>query len=300
MDSDSSPLRKIHQEFTLNSYFTAFSLITPKSDWLWIDIKDRNIDDKVKEAKKKDIFNLVVKDDELTLGYFNVLDLNKDKKEKLEKVNEHIISSSLPLYELSAKMLNDAKTVKRERSPIYFVKSPEMDSGEPVGLVTFWDLNRAPSYICSYSILVYLEQTIFLKIRDSHKSWERHDDVLNKIKSAHPYWSKNHLSEFVNGPKYDYEALSEFYLHELLAFYMNDTHIANKKEKITEDLVNYFDRPERVRNRIGHPINLLVRDDDDNFLRDLSILNDIWDVGREAFINFPDPKVRHSAPYIEE
>ena len=101
----------------------AFSLITPKSDWLWIDIKDRNIDDKVKEAKKKDIFNLVVKDDELTLGYFNVLDLNKDKKEKLEKVNEHIISSSLPLYELSAKMLNDAKTVKRERSPIYFVKA---------------------------------------------------------------------------------------------------------------------------------------------------------------------------------
>jgi len=98
MGSDFSALRKIHQEFTLNSYFTAFSLITPKSDWLWIDIKDRNIDEKVKEAKKRDIFNLVVENDQLTLGYFNVLDLNKDKKEKHEKVNEDIISSSIPLY----------------------------------------------------------------------------------------------------------------------------------------------------------------------------------------------------------
>ena len=51
-------------------------------------------------------------------------------------------------------------------------------------------------------------------------------------------------------------------------FYLNDPHIVNRKEKIPEDLINYFNRPERVRNRIGHPIKLLVRDND-NFTDDL-------------------------------
>jgi len=198
-------------------------------------------------------------------------------------------------------MLNDAKNVKRECSPIYFVKSPERNSGEPVGLVTFWDLNRAPSHRFSYSILVCLEQTLLFKIRDTHKSCENHDSVLNKIKATHPKLRYiEDLDEFIRGPKYEYKALSKLGLPELLAFYMNDPHIVDMKEKITDDLVNYFKSSEGVRNRIGHPINLFVRDDDDNFLKDLSILNSIWDVGREAFIKFLDPKIRHSSPYIEE
>ena len=301
MNSDFTALSKIHEEFTRNNYFTVFSLMTPKLDWLWIDINNRNYDEKVKEAKKKEFFNLVVKDNESTLGYINLEDLNDDINKKLEKVNEHIIPSSMPLYDLTAKMIKDAKNLERERSPLYFVTSPGADSRDPIGLVTLWDLNRAPSYIFSYSILVYLEQTLLFKIKDSHKSWENHDSVINKIKATYPKLRYiEDLDKFIRGPQYKHKALSKLGLPELLAFYMNDPHIVDMKEKIIDDLVNHFKSSEGIRNRIGHPINLLVRDDDDNFLKDLSILNRIWDVGREAFIKFLDPKVRHSSPYIEE
>lgn len=301
MEPDFTALSKIHEEFTRNNYFTVFSLMTPNLDWIWIDINYRNYDKQVKEAMKKDVFNLVVMDNGSTLGYINVEDLNDDINKKLEKVNEHIIPSSMPLYELVAKMIKDAKNIERKRSPLYFVKSPKTDSRDPIGLVTFWDLNRAPSYIFSYSILVYLEQTILFKIRDSHKSWEDHNSVLNKIISAHPNLRHiNDLKEFLRGPKYAHEALSKLGLPEELAFYMNDPHIVDMKERVTDDLVNYFNNSDGVRNRIGHPINLLVRDQDDYFIKDLSILNSIWDVGKEAFIKFLDPKVRRSSPYIEE
>ncbi len=300
MDPDFTTLSKIHEEFTRNNYFTVFSLMTPNLDWLWIDINNRKYDEKVEEAKKKDVFNLVVKDNGTTLGYINLEDLNDDINKKLEKVNKHIIPSSMPLYDLTAKMIKDAKNIERERSPLYFVTSPGADSRDPIGLVTFWDLNRAPSYIFSYSILVYLEQTLLFKIRDSHKSWENHDSVLSKVRSINPNLRYiEALEKFIRGPQYEYKALSKLGLPELLAFYMNDPHIVDMKEKITDDLVNYFKSSDGVRNRIGHPINLLVRDDDDNFLKDLSILNSIWDVGREAFIKFLDSKVRHSSPYIE-
>ena len=223
MDSEFLALRKIHNNFTLNDYFTAFSLVTHQSDWLWIDINDRNVERKVKEAKEKHIFNLVVKDHGTTLGYVNVLDLKDNKITKLEKVDKHTIPSSTPLYKLSGMMLKDANNIKRERSPIYFVKIPEPVSREPIGLVTYWDLNRAPSYIFSYSILVYLEQTIFLKIRDSHKLWEDHRDFLDKIRGyMRPWEPKLHISwisQFISGPNYNYKILSKWGLPELLAFY---------------------------------------------------------------------------------
>ena len=204
MDPDFTALSKIHEEFTRNNYFTVFSLMTPNLDWLWIDINNRKYDEKVEEAKKNDVFNLVVKDNGTTLGYINLEDLNDDMNKKLEKVNKHIIPSSMPLYDLTAKMIKDAKNIERERSPLYFVTSPGADSRDPIGLVTFWDLNRAPSYIFSYSILVYLEQTLLFKIRDSHKSWENHDSVLNKVRSINPNLRYiEALEEFIRGPQYE-------------------------------------------------------------------------------------------------
>ena len=93
---------------------------------------ESNYDEKVEEAKNKDVFNLVVKDCGSTLGYINLEDLNDDINKKLEKINEHIIPPSMPLYDLTAKMIKDAKSIERKRSPIYFVTSPGADSRDPV------------------------------------------------------------------------------------------------------------------------------------------------------------------------
>lgn len=52
MDSDFSALRKIYNYFTMNDYFIVFSLITHESDWIGIDINDRNIKkNKIRERK---------------------------------------------------------------------------------------------------------------------------------------------------------------------------------------------------------------------------------------------------------
>ena len=52
MDSDFSALRKIYNCFTINDYFIVFSLITHESDWIGIDINDRNIKkNKIRERK---------------------------------------------------------------------------------------------------------------------------------------------------------------------------------------------------------------------------------------------------------
>ena len=53
---------------------------------------------------------------------------------------------------------------------MYFVQNPGSDSNEPIGIVTYWDLNRAPAYIFSFAILVYLEHTLLSKIEETHKA----------------------------------------------------------------------------------------------------------------------------------
>lgn len=90
MDSDFSSLRKIYNYFTMNDYFIVFSLITHESDWIGIDINDRNIK-KIKLEKEKHFFSLIMKDNGTTLGYLNILNLNDDKIKKLEKLNEHTL-----------------------------------------------------------------------------------------------------------------------------------------------------------------------------------------------------------------
>ena len=293
-DNDVIELKKVHEDYVENPYFTAFSLTTPHSDWLCIDKKDTNLEDKVKEAKILHIFNLVVKEDKKTIGSINVEDLgNENWRDLIVHSDDYFISASMSLFDLVGRMMKDSQNQKRERSPLYFVGNSALSDEEPVGIATFWDLNRAPAYILSYSILVYLEHTLLLKIRDSHNTWCEHIELLKQIANEDP---QCYIKKFVRGPKYNYRILSKWGLPELLTFYRKDPHIDRDILMISDDLIAAFSDESAFRNRIGHSVKLLVEDKDKKFQTDLRRLNVIWNLGRTAFITFIDPKVRHSSP----
>ena len=293
-------LKKLHEGFINNIYFSAFSLMTPKENWLAIDRNEtNNIEAKINEAKQKKIFNLVVIENEKVIGSINIKDLyNKNWNMFIKDVNKYSVDASTGLPKLSSIMANDAKGLVREDSPLYFVVESRNIESEPLGILTFWDLNRAPSYIFSYAVLVYLEHNLLIKIRESHQQWCNHSDVINKIwHMEKPPTYKDDIKKFINEQqkKYNYRKLSKWGLPELLAFYKFDEHIEKDSSEDMESLIGLFNEEPSFRIRIGHSVKLLVNDDE-KFKDDINKLNEIWKYGRRAFIEFSDPKISHSSP----
>ncbi|MEM0136373.1 MAG: hypothetical protein QXU18_14300 [Thermoplasmatales archaeon] len=298
INDEVSGLMNVHKKFIENPYFSAFSIMTPKDDWLCFDTKRSDIESLTEEAKRKQIFNLVVKEGEEILGSINLKDLKENEwRNKLVKVDKFLIPASKPLIDLVDQMIRDSENLERERSPLYFVQGRGNKSKYPVGILTFWDLNRAPAYILSYSILVFLEHSLLLKIRDSHDTWCDHADLIKQINRQDPQRNISYIKKFVNRPRYNYRILSKWGLQELLIFFKYDPHIEGDSAEISEDLLNLFALEKDFRNRIGHPVKLIVTDDG-NFRCDLKKLQIIWKLGKKAFINFTDPKVRHSTPFL--
>ena len=293
-------LEEYHRDFLNNRYFQVFTIMTPRQDWLCIDLNTGDINESIKQAKEAEISNIVVMDGDITKGYINVNEWNEKKiamddwNQISKSYKDHLLSHSLTLLETVKKMANDSIGLKRESSPLYFVFDYSSRQGEPIGIVTYWDLNRAPDYIFSFAIQTYLEHTILLAIRDSHKFWEDHSLVLQSIKGR-----REVLEKFLNGGKYNYRALSNLGFSEMFEFYRKDPHIDKKKINFPDDKINYISVPNNYRNRVGHPVRLLVEDDDD-FHKDLERLSMIWEMGMDAFLKFVNPKVRHSSPSVEE
>lgn len=297
-------LKELHEDFIKNMYFSAFSLMTPKGNWLSIDKKEEDIRGKISEAKQKKIFNIVVEEDGQVIGSINVKDISNDICDDLVKnVNEYQIDAYTDLPRLSEIMYKDSKVInRREDSPLYFVVQSKGMKRELIGIMTFWDLNRAPSYIFSYTALVYLEHTLLLKIRDSHKEWYDHSDVIDKIwQMEKPPKYRECIKKFINTQQktYNYRKLSRWGLPELLAFYKFDEHIAKDPNQNMESLVGLFNEDFSFRNKIGHSVKLLVNDNEE-FQEDLKKLNAIWKYGKQAFVEFTDPKVSHSSPILED
>ena len=293
-------LRKIHKEFTENPYFSVFSVVTQHDDWLCIDKSGVDLAEKKRDARIGKIFNLVVKENSKTVGSINIEDLNNPNwKKNIVDLDDYSISASTSLFDITERMVKDSVNLERKRSPLYFVRDPASQDSEPVGIATFWDLNRAPSYILTYPILVYLEHTIFLAIKESHTVWHDHSELLSRIMSRFRDRYGN-ISGFFNAPKYDYKELSRWGLPELVTFYRYDVHIRKGKFKISDELIDSFSDGSDFRNRVGHTVKLLVEDKDDTFHTDLRRLYTIWNAGKPAFINFIDPKLRHSSPIMWE
>jgi hypothetical protein len=299
-------LKDLHKEFLDSKYFSALSIMTPKEDWLCVHRYESCLKENYEEAQKRKIFNLVVMDGQHVSGYINVKYIKKRDGEynidwdKMEKIEVHTVHETLDLFNLLKKMVNDAKKVRRRMSPIYFVNSSQGGSKEPIGIISFWDLNRAPAYILSYPILVYVEHTLIIKIKNSHKRWVEHEDLLTKIREK--YGEKTRKSrlfkEFLGSSEYNYSKLFKFGFPELLYFYENDPHIDRDEDRTIENLISLFKDNRKFRNIIAHSVNLIV--EGQHFRQNLEDLEKIWDYGKTAFCNFINPKLSYSPPLINE
>ncbi len=294
-------LKDYHRDFLNNTYFQVFTIMTPKLDWISIDLNNGDINKSIKQAKKAEISNLVVMDGKKAKGYINVNEWDNkeivvdDWKNSFKPYREHLLEHSLPLLDAVKIMANDSIDMKRESSPLYFVINSSSQQDELIGIVTYWDLNRAPAYIISYAIQTYLEHTILLAIRDSHKFWEDHSEVLQSIKK----YPRGVIRDFLENGDYNFEELSKLGFSEMLEFYRIDPHTDKKIINFPEDKIDYISNPDKYRNRVGHPVRLLV-EDNDGFHKDIERLSVIWDIGSDAFLEFVNPKVRHSSPSAEE
>lgn len=284
--------KEVHKKFLNDPYFSASFLMTPREEWLCVDKEKSNLDGQIKKAKGKKISNLVVKEGNNVVGSINLLDLENKEWREINESREYNIPDSMSIFELVNRMAKDCKNFTREKSPLYFVYRSNDTRKEPVGLITFWDLNRAPVYILSYISLLYLEQTLLLKIRASHKKWSDHSEILKKIA---PYDKKGYIKKFLAGPEYQYEILSKWGLNDLMCFYKNDPHVEKDSSSSLNDLVEQFSIDTDYRNRIAHTVKLLVNDNK-KFRDDIILLRSLLASGKQAFINFSDPKVRHSKP----
>ncbi len=238
---DSKQLKRIHEDFLKNPYFTVHSVMTPSRKWIYMDTSGRDLNEKKELAKRNDLFNLVVRENDKTVGM------------------------------------------------------------DPVGIATFWDLNRAPLYMLSYTMLVYLEHTLLLAIKDSHKNWTDHKYVLDAFKNKK---QQDLVTDFLGNGKdnkgYNYKALSYWGLPELLTFYKVDKDIDKNNVKISDQLIELFSGNDKFRNRIAHSVKLLVEDKDETFQSDLKKLYTILEEGSNAFLKFIDPKLRYNTPSADD
>ena len=304
-NSSSENLKNLHEKFLESKYFSALSIMTPKKEWLCIDINDKDISEKCKCANNRNIFNLVVKEGNKVLGYINVKHIRQRgeiydiDRTKIEKIEEHNVMESLSLFDLLKIMLNDTKKLNTKMmSPLYFVIQSHKGSAKPIGIISFWDLNRAPAYILSYPFLVYLEHTIIIIIENSHTNWVEHGSWLAELRKTVSEHSKKyrHFKEFLEDHKQDYSVLSKWTFPELVYFYENDPHIEKDENVVPRALLDIFVNKRKFRNIIAHSINLIVDSENLNFIGSLEDLDMIWNYGKTLFCNFIDPKVSYSTP----
>jgi hypothetical protein len=278
------------QELTEEQAFEVFSIATHKEKWLCVDKNNKQSHSKnAKEAEDYDLFNLVVIDHNKISGYINREDLREGQWNKMVRWNERSLDAKTKLTEVIGKLVRDSSGItRRERSPLYFVNSKLNGKSEPLGIITFWDLNRAPAYILSYACMIYLEHTLLNSIRDTHETLENHRSSADQFESRD-------LRSFFRSSDLSFKELSKkWFLRDLIEFCRKDKHVSPWCKEIDATLMECLDGEgkDSLRNQIAHPIRLLVRDDDTNFKDDLAKLQKLWTAGIEALRHFHNPKVR--------
>lgn len=282
-------IEKLNSNFISNPYFSAFSIMTPPHEWLCVENSSKEAMEISQEAMRRDITNVIVTEGGKVIGFIRSKNLENLKWEKLKKAANYKISKEMRLLDLVKKMADSSQNLKLDETPLYFVTQNKNDGEDIVGILTYWDLNRAPSYILTYSILAAFEQTLLLNIRQTHEEWCDHTETLRKIESDCNIALQS-VKEFVRGPNYKFEKLDKWDLKTLRVFYKHDPHVNRENDYLLMKLVNLL-TPNR-RNRVGHPVKFIITDDS-SFKDDLKSLSELWQTGEDFFKGFLNPKVRH-------
>ena len=149
--------------------FTARALSTQWVDCRILRIGEQVTQEKIDESRNLDIDNLPVSDDSGVLGYARVADLHRHQvvstSHLYRRYAESIIGPSERLLGLARRFLDDGVESYR----LYFVSD---GSSNPLGVMTYADLNRRSSYIYCYVMISFLEQWIKKEIVSKYQTPE--------------------------------------------------------------------------------------------------------------------------------
>jgi hypothetical protein len=249
-------------ELLSGELFTAKSTATKWEDCRKLLLGERVSREMIREAKDLDIENLPIAEGSTVIGYAKTHELRQGMVVSQSKIHhsfqESIVDSSERLPALARRFLQDGL----DNYKLYFVT----DGGRnPLGIMTYADLNRRTSYIYSYVMMSFLEQWAKMQIENRYRLVGRR--LSKKWMSSLSVERRSLLVRWA-AEKHQ-STLGVASLEDLVRILRRDV-----KQDMDRNFKRMLASALSIRPRVAHPVKLLVpRKDSEG----LSHLLRFWD-----------------------
>ena len=300
LQSYSNSLRNLLQ----SAPFQAQSLITPKDEFVSLETNATRIEvtDIVKNARNKHISSIVIFENHRPIGYSVIPTSDRrlksyDPRSQYIKFRpRHYLNYDDTLEEIISKFVDvDNLSDKTASPPIFLIADEKGNRDDPMGLMTYWDLNRRSVYSFIYTIFVYFEQSMKIEIYKSHKNGY-HNCIRDFIQRRDANrQNPRRTYDGTDGLKLNISKLKFLELQNLLY----DAHASPEvQEKFpTEVIVAVGSK----RNQIAHPVNLVMDNGLANLAKNLRTLYTICVKAKALVIDHDDnsKNTMYSSPMNE-
>ena len=169
------------EEFFEQPLFRAKHLMTPHKDVLTIRKGEKNPKEIIHKAKCRGYSNIVVKTGSKYIGQIPLrkLEENNSWADEVTELTRYIVQATDGITRLSEIFASHlAEKGNKDDEPIYFVLGKDE---HPLGIMTYWDLNRRSVYTYTYHILLSVEQVLKDQIAKTHnrKNNKDHDWIVH-------------------------------------------------------------------------------------------------------------------------
>ena len=266
--------------------FKAKHLMTPMKEVKKIQKGEKKLQEKIDEAKCHGFSNLVVKTGSRYIGQIPVRKLEKNNSwtDEVTDLTRYTVQDTYGIARLSeifASHLEYPKNIKDP--PIYFVLDK---GGNPLGIMTYWDLNRRSVYTYTYHILLSIEQALKDHIAKTHNGKNNKDhDWISRVEDK----NLKGLFESYRSSGWEAKWLKKWYFYQLCSFYYGDNCVKSGVSlPFKEDVLK---RCEELRNKVMHPVNLILEgNSSSDWACRLIKLSKLWTEGKEAVDYLGNPK----------
>ena len=266
--------------------FKAKHLKTPMKEVKTIQKGELKLQEKIDDAKCRGYSNLVVKTGSRYIGQIPVrkLEENNSWTEEVTELASYTVQDTdeiTKLSEIFASHLADQKNIKDP--PIYFVLGKDE---HPLGIMTYWDLNRRSVYTYTYHILLSVEQVLKDRIALTHngKNNKDHDWIVH----VRDEQSRDRF-ELYKLSGWESKRLKAWHFSQLCDFYIKDACVkSSESPPFKEDVLKAC---KELRNKVMHPVNLILEGNSNtDWVSRLIRLNKLWIEGRKAVYHPGNPK----------
>ena len=274
------------EEFFEQPLFKAKHLMTPHKEVLTIRKGEKSPKEIIDRAKCRGYSNIVVEAGSEYIGQIPVIKLEENNSwtDEIVELTRYTVQDTdgiTKLSEIFASHVEDPKNVTNP--PIYFVLGKDK---HPLGIITYWDLNRRSAYTYTYHILLSVEQALKDHIAKTHNAKNNKDhDWISRVEDK----NLKCLFESFRSSSWKSEHLKAWYFNQLCSFYYGDNCVkSGVSPPFTEDVLKAC---KELRNKVMHPVNLIMEGSyNTGWVSRLIELNELWTEGRKAVDYLGNPK----------